>query len=529
MYDVAVVGAGIAGMATAARLQAAGLSTVVFEAHGQPGGCAGFFRRRGFAFDVGATTLVDFEPGGVGGELLSSIGMSPPQGEALPGYVAWLPERTVTLHRNPYAWAAERLRALGDTPAHRRFWALLDRLATAFWEASRAGIRLPLRGPKDLLRAVRCVGLFNLPLARYLRWTVGDALRACGLREELPLVGLLSMLLEDTVHAGIDVAPLINGSLGVTIRGAGLTRARGGMWGFWRNFVAHYRRLGGTLRVGCPVQHVERLPAHAGNGFRLLTRRGPVQAARVVSAVPVGLAARLGPPALSVALRPYLQRDAAAQGGALVVFLGVPEDEVAGQEFTHHQLLQDYRRPLGNGNNMFVSVSAADDTDSAPAGHRAVMISTHCDLEEWEGLSPEAYQRKKASAGEELVRLARRVYPNLGRNAVVREVGTPRTYERFTRRPRGAVGGVRQSVGNTNQQAVPHDVGVSGLWLVGDTTWPGLGTVACALGSRLVAEAVLASMPRPATQRSSGAVGRPAHPAPAAAAREECCGPAVRR
>ena len=65
MHDVAIVGGGIAGMATAARLQARGLSTIVFESHGQPGGCAGFFRRRGFSFDVGATTLVDFEPDGV--------------------------------------------------------------------------------------------------------------------------------------------------------------------------------------------------------------------------------------------------------------------------------------------------------------------------------------------------------------------------------------------------------------------------------------------------------------------------------
>src|SRR5215510_10375347 len=105
MSDVAVIGAGIAGLATAARLQARGLSTIVFEAHGQPGGCAGFFRRWGFAFDVGATTLVDFEPGGVGGELLADIGMAPVQGEALPGYMAWLPDRRVTLHRDATAWA----------------------------------------------------------------------------------------------------------------------------------------------------------------------------------------------------------------------------------------------------------------------------------------------------------------------------------------------------------------------------------------------------------------------------------------
>jgi phytoene dehydrogenase-like protein len=34
MYDVAVIGGGMAGMATAARLQARGLSTLVLEAHG---------------------------------------------------------------------------------------------------------------------------------------------------------------------------------------------------------------------------------------------------------------------------------------------------------------------------------------------------------------------------------------------------------------------------------------------------------------------------------------------------------------
>ncbi|XRQ14473.1 FAD-dependent oxidoreductase, partial [Actinomadura welshii] len=51
--DVAVLGGGLAGMATAARLQAAGMSTMVIEAHGHVGGCAGYYRRRGFSFDVG--------------------------------------------------------------------------------------------------------------------------------------------------------------------------------------------------------------------------------------------------------------------------------------------------------------------------------------------------------------------------------------------------------------------------------------------------------------------------------------------
>jgi C-3',4' desaturase CrtD len=488
MFDVAVVGGGIAGMATAARLQARGLRTIVLEAHGQPGGCAGFFRRRGFAFDVGATTLVDFGPGGVGGALLEVAGLEPVEGEHLPGYVAWLPDRSVTLHRDPAAWSRERLHAFGDTRAHRGFWRLLDRLAEVFWRASRRGIKLPIQGPGDLARAVRALGAGGLPQIHYLGWTLLDALATFGLEHDRPLVGLLAMLVEDTVHSTIAAAPLINAALGITIRGAGLTRPRGGMRGFWSRFVAGYRAQGGELRVGTAVLRIE----GREGAFHLVTRRGSVTAVQVVVALPALLAARLGPVPVAAALASFLRRDAPAEGGALVVFLGVPEHEVAGQTLTHHQLLHDYDRPLGDGNNMFVSVSAPGDDQSAPPGYRAVMISTHCELAPWEGLSPQEYQAQKQQAGTRLVALARRVYPALGEHARVFEVATPRTYERFTRRPRGAVGGVRLSLASANQHAIPHDLGIPGYWLVGDTTWPGLGTVACCLGSRLVAGGVLA-------------------------------------
>jgi C-3',4' desaturase CrtD len=487
MYDVAIVGAGIAGMATAARLQAQGLSTIVLEAHGQPGGCAGFFRRGGFSFDVGATTLVDFEPGGVGGELLDAIGMSPIRGEPLPGYVAWLPDRAVTLFRDPRRWAAERAAKLGDSPAHRRFWQLMDRLAEVFWEASRRGVRLPLQSPGDLIHAVRLVGLNNLPLARYLNWTMGDALRAHGLREDRPLAGLLSMLIEDTVHSTIDKAPLINAALGVTIRGAGLTRAAGGMRGFWRAFTEHYRGLGGQLRVGCRVTRIERREG----AFSIITCRGVFVARQVVAALPIELTARLAPLAAAQRLAQYVRRDAEARGGAIVIFLGAPEEEVACQAFTHHQLLQDYDAPLGNGNNMFISVSAPGDRESAPLGCRAIMISTHCELLPWRGMKDDEYETRKAEIGDHLVTMTRRVYPRLGMNCSAYEIGTPRTYEQFTHRVNGAVGGVRQTLENANQRSVPHEIGVPGFWLAGDTTWPGLGTVACVLGSRIVADAVL--------------------------------------
>jgi phytoene dehydrogenase-like protein len=344
-----------------------------------------------------------------------------------------------------------------------------------------------MQNPGDAWRVVRSVGVGNLFLGRYLSSTIGRALDSTGLREDRPLVGLLSMLVEDTVHSTVVEAPLINAALGITIRGAGLTRAHGGMRGFWRTFTRRYRQLGGELRLACTVEDV----AGREGDFVLTTSRGTVRAARLACAVPAEIAHRIGPPGVAAALAPFLRRDTDAHGGAVVVTLGVPEEEVMGQSFTHHQLLQRYDAPLGNGNNMFVSVSAPGDYESAPVGYRAVMISTHCELGAWEGLTADRYQQQKHALGEQLAGLARRVYPDLGRHAAVFDVGTPLTYARYTRRPRGAVGGIRLTGRNANQHAIPHELGVHGFWMVGDTTWPGLGTVACVLGSRIVAAQIL--------------------------------------
>lgn len=488
-YDVAVVGGGMAGMATAARLQAAGLNTLVLEAHGLPGGCAGYFTRRGFSFDVGATTLVDFGPPGVGGQFLDEIGCELPSADEL-DYKAWLPDRTVCLWRDPDRWAAERLERFGSAPNYKAFWSLLDRLSSIFWRATRRGAAMPLRRFADLWRNLKAIEPRNLHLLRYVPRTMADAMRAHDVYSDAALRTFLGMLVEDTLHTTIEEAPLINAALGVTIRGASLMRVRGGMRGFWNALVPRYHALGGTLRVGHTVQKIEQ----AASGYCLQTNKGAFRAAYVISALPAANTCHIAPEPVKKRLLARVRRDRTRLGGALVAFLGVPEDEVSGDPFTHHQLFQDYGRPFGYGNNMFISVSSAGDLLSAPAGHRAVIISTHCGLDEWENLSSQGYEEKKGAGQRSLLEYARRVYPRLGERAVISEFATPKTYLKFTRRDRGAVGGVRQNLWNTNFFALPQDIGVSNFFLVGDSTWPGLGTVACIAGSRIAAESVLESM-----------------------------------
>jgi phytoene dehydrogenase-like protein len=51
------VGSGFGGLAAAIRLQAAGVSTVLFEARDKPGGRAYVYEEQGYVFDAGPTVI----------------------------------------------------------------------------------------------------------------------------------------------------------------------------------------------------------------------------------------------------------------------------------------------------------------------------------------------------------------------------------------------------------------------------------------------------------------------------------------
>jgi phytoene dehydrogenase-like protein len=75
---------------------------------------------------------------------------------------------------------------------------------------------------------------------------------------------------------------------------------------------------------------------------------------------------------------------------------------------------------------------------------------------------------------------------------------SPRTFERYTRRPGGLVGGVPRRAGLHNYAgAWPRPIAPN-LWLVGDSVFPGQSTLATALGGLRVAEALGAALGLPA-------------------------------
>ena len=77
-------------------------------------------------------------------------------------------------------------------------------------------------------------------------------------------------------------------------------------------------------------------------------------------------------------------------------------------------------------------------------------------------------------------------------NDVVSEMtASPRTFQRFVRRAEGAVGGVPRRSGLAAWAQLGPVSPERGLWLVGDSVFPGQSTYAAALGGVRVAEAIL--------------------------------------
>lgn len=482
-FDIAVIGGGISGFSTALRLQSKGFKTIVLESHGQLGGCAGFFTKQGFSFDVGATTLVDFINGGVGGNFFEEISVPLPKGEYL-DYLAWLPDRQIVLYRDREKWNRERLLKIGSTNNHKDFWTLMDRVTDVFWQASRRNLKLPIQSVSDLWNLIRAIGVKNLFLSRFLNVSMSDVLKKFKLENDAALTGLLAMLVEDTVHSSLDNAPFINAALGTTIRGAGLMRPEGGMKRFWQYLSEKYLEKGGTIKTGHKVTGFEK----KSGVWKIETSKAGFLSRKIISSLPLDLTRQIAPEHIKVKLEKYIQLNESYRGSAIVLFLGVREEAVERQTLTHHQILNSYEEPFGNGNNMFISVSSKGDNLSAPEGCRAVMISTHCGISEWQNLTKDSYDQKKKDISNRLLTFAQKVYPNLDKELIVFETGTPRTYQKYTQRMDGSVGGYKQTLLNSNLKATPHHIGERDFWLVGDNTWPGLGTVAGLMGSKIVSE-----------------------------------------
>ena len=175
--------------------------------------------------------------------------------------------------------------------------------------------------------------------------------------------------------------------------------------------------------------------------------------------------------------------------GAFTLYLGVSAQVFPPEFPSHHQVIGNPYQALGEGNSIFMSLSEPEDQSRAPYGFRTVTLSTHTRVQEWWKLAhsdPDGYAAWKEDYTNRVFALAEQILPGIKSAARLVLPGTPLTFAFYTRRPQGMVGGFPQT---SLLSARGPQTGLSNLWLVGDSIFPGQSTAGVTLGAlRVVAE-----------------------------------------
>jgi phytoene desaturase len=466
---VAVIGSGFGGLAAAIRLQAAGARTVLYEAHDRPGGRAAAFEEGGFTFDAGPTVIT--APHCL--EELYALA-----GERLDDHVTLDPVRPFYRlqwsdgARFDYGGTAEEARAQvaalapDDVAGFERFMDYSRRVFEAGYEGlvDAAFLRFA-----DMVRVAP--QLARLRADRSVYGAVSRFVKDERLRQALSFHALLIGGNPFETSAIYTLIPFLERKWGVTF-------PRGGTGALVRGLAALYGRLGGELRLGCPVERVEVRP-----GSHVVTSKGASEAydAVVSNADLHHTYARLyaGTPAAD-ATRARLERMEWSMS-LFVIYFGTRR-RYPGR--AHHTVLfgPRYREMLDeifHGPKLPPDFSlylhqptVTDPTLAPPGGETFYVLAPVPHL----GSAAVDWEREAEGYADRVLASLEPALPDLRREIVVKRIATPLHFRDRLNAFQGSAFSLAPRLGQSAYFR-PHnrDAQIPGLYIVGAGTHPGAG------------------------------------------------------
>jgi phytoene dehydrogenase-like protein len=295
-------------------------------------------------------------------------------------------------------------------------------------------------------------------------------------------------------------ADALYGSAALDLPRRGVNYVQGGIGSLAEELAKWIRNHGGQILYR---QQVDRIDVKRGRVTGLLTAKGLRLAADAILAnlTPWSLVGLLGD-ATPNKLRQQIA-DQPATWGAFTLYLGLNTEKMPDQIASHHQVIVEANQPLGEGNSVFISLADSGDVSRAPDGKRPATLSTHTAISKWWDLyhrDHQAYLKRRSDYTERVISAAERAIPGIREAIDISLPGTPVTFETFTGRSLGMVGGFPQtSIWNARGPRTQ----ITNLWLVGDSIFPGQSTAGVTLGAlRTAADVIHTFSPRVISRRA---------------------------
>ena len=483
--SIIVVGGGIAGLTSAALLAKEGFSVTLVEAHTQLGGCAGTFQRGEYTFDVGATQVAGLEKGGIHHRLFKYLDIPLPSAKILdPGCSVVLGDGTkpINLWHNSIKWEKERNEQF---PGSEAFWSLCSQIHKTNWEFVGRDPILPVRNFWDLSQLVKAIRPSNLLTGMLSRLTIADLLLLTGCQKDKRLRRFLDLQLKLYSQEPASRTAALYGAtvLQMAQSPRGLWHLHGSMQVLSDLLKNSFLRDGGQLLMGHRVTNITNEKNPDIFKVKIIDRRKnliDLGASDIVFSLPPQSLLELFPinEGLSTLYRQSLNQ-LPKPSGALVFYGALSRSSLSGNCPNHIQIYDEH---FGS---IFISISMEDD-QRAPTGMATLIASIFVDTQEWSNLDSQSYINKKKIASQQIINILNNQLALLETCWVHKELSTPRSFERWTGRPGGIVGGLGQHPNQFGPFGLSSRTPLQGLWLCGDSIYPGEGTAGVSQSALMV-------------------------------------------